>query len=1439
MAVVNRTFYDLSEKEVAALDTASILTRERWAGTADWDDLLKSPRVLIVSEAGSGKTHECRARRDLLWGAGEPAFFVDLATLAVAPLKEMLDEKEEQRFDEWVISQSETATFFLDSIDELRLSLKSFELALKRFRKALAGQLGRARIVITTRPIPIDQNLIQRHLAIPEKAEAEATADSFADVAMQRRRNEPQRPEEPKAWRHVALMPLSDEQIREMARLEGVADAEELLVDIRRRNAEDFARRPQDLIELCADWRDHHRIRTHRDQVASNVAIKLKPRIDREERCPLANDKAFEGASRLALAAMLTRKLTIRHNAESDTSEGEEAGLEPTNILPDWTADERATLLERPLFGFATYGRVRFHHRSVVEYLAAKRLNTLLQQGRAINAIKRLLFAETAIGERVVRPSMRSAAAWLALWRDDIFEEVRNREPAVLLDYGDPQLLRPGQRIQALDAYVRSYGSGGWRGMHVPQIQVHRFAGPELGSLIQRHWSAGVENEEVRELLLELIGAGGIHSCADIPFNAFSDTSRPHRELIVALDTLISLDDRRLNDVAKAIEEGSIAWPDALTRPFALRLFPKHLSVAGLCRILASVSESKRSVGDFSWQLPRTIANAELGADELEQLRRCLTELIVTSAVSRNNKWPPIITRRAHLLGALAAVCLRQIRDGVITPELLRSTAIALRLKQRDHDSDYDDLKKDLRAKLSGLSSDAREAIFWEEDEFVQSLQESKDVWRRAFDVARHGAIELNLEKDRGWIRRTLSDPTQAPVRRAMMLFVEIHFFPISGPDWQEHVRSLKPLVADSTELLALIDQRLRPAPEDPELLRMEAEMKARQEKHDREEAEAHESWVKFWHEVSENPEVVFSPDRAENTVWNLWRAMARSGEESRASGWNRRFIERQFGKQAADRLRTELMPLWRKDRPTLRSERPANQRDTYLTRWLLGLAAIAAEAEDRRWAEKLSPDEAALAARYAPIELNGFPSWLESLVLAHPQAVDSTLGQELSANLNEPLSTNPHSIFLQNISHASPSVIELLAPRIRAWLKSNSGGGVADEDPGAAERRLNSALDILTANDTEEGMDFIRDTARAQLANSLDVKLAGIWLSVLTRLDPEAGVATLESGLKAQPIDADGAGVRWIADLFGARRSGVLIDLQQPAFTPALLLRLVRLAYRHVRPGDDAVHEGSYSPDRRDHAERGRSAILSAVLALKGVEGWNAKLEMANDPMFAHFKDRAIMLARERAAEEADGVAFTEAQVKEIDVRGEAAPTSLDAMFALMRDRLSDLDDVLLQDTSPREAWAKIEDERVMRRVIAHELRHLANHAYTVDQEAVTADEKETDIRLRSTLSDHQATIELKIGEKGRSATDLRKALKEQLVNKYMAAESCRSGCLLISTASNRSWRHPDTQETLDLDSLIEMLNEEARGLALELGGEIRLMAKGLDLRPRLAPER
>ena len=104
-------------------------------------------------------------------------------------------------------------------------------------------------------------------------------------------------------------------------------------------------------------------------------------------------------------------------------------------------------------------------------------------------------------------------------------------------------------------------------------------------------------------------------------------------------------------------------------------------------------------------------------------------------------------------------------------------------------------------------------------------------------------------------------------------------------------------------------------------------------------------------------------------------------------------------------------MAAWRKDRPTLRSERPDDEKNSFLVRWQFGLAGIAAEAEDSNWAKRLTEQEAELACRYAPIELNGFPSWLESLAIEHPAAVDRVLGEELTLSLRETVDANAYSM--------------------------------------------------------------------------------------------------------------------------------------------------------------------------------------------------------------------------------------------------------------------------------------------------------------------------------------------------------------------------------------------------------------------------------------------
>ena len=1434
---IHRSFRDLSDETSNAVEQAFLLAQMGWTEAFGWSELLRSQRVLIVSEAGAGKTHECRAEHAARWAAGEPSFFFELTELSRNNLPDLLDSDEQQRFDAWLTSQSDIATVFLDSIDELKLTLGSFEVALKRLSKAIAGQLGRVRIVITTRPVPIDRALIQKLLPVPEKVELAASEETFADTAMNRNSNEKNGKDEPPQWRHVALMPLSDDQIREMAALQGVPDAEALLKDIRKRDAVDFSRRPQDLIELCADWRDHRRIRTHREQVANNIAIKLKPRTDLREKAHFTEEKAFEGASRLALAALLTRKFTVRHSAEADKGGEASTALDPARILPDWTAAERATLLERGLFGFAGYGRVRFHHRSVFEYLAAQRLDTLLNRGMSIKAVKRLLFAETPQGIKVVKPSMRPVAAWLAFSRPTIFSEVRDREPDVLLDHADPESLTPELRIDALRAYVERYGQGSWRGMHVPRMQVHRFASVDLGPEVLRLWNSGLENPEVRELLLELVAAVPLQAGADIAYLVVMRNDAELGERLDALEALVKLNDSRIEAVTRSMETEPEVWPDRLLKNLLPRLIPKHIAVDRLCHILVRIVQIPRSVDIFNHLWATSIADTDFASEYLHELRERLTDL-VADGVTWHHERCHVISPRPHFLATLAAVCLRQVKDGNVSAAVIHSSVLILRLARDDHSHVGKEPIDELRKTFEHSPAPVRKMAFWADDTFCQNRHPQENPWNRLFEANHHGPIRLNREQDAGWVLDALSDPANSTAERAVMLEAAMREMWEGQGEWREHVLKLKNRVADCPELIAIIEERIKPEPVNRESARMAAEYQKRTEQAKRRQAKDHASWVLFWRAVANSPNTAFSPDQSGHTAWNLWHAMSRSGAESRSSGWNRRFIEQHFSKDIADRLRAAMMSIWRNDRPTLRTERPDAEKDTFLIRWQLGLAAVASEAEDPNWAHKLSGEEAELATRYAPLELNGFPSWLESLAVAHPPVVETVLGPELSSDLEALAAPNSHRMFLQNISYATTPVVELFLPRIQAWFDANHQHIRDGEDGAVVAERLGKVIEVLLKHGGEEAREHVGAVAAEQLAHGSDSVFSRVWLPTLMRLNPMAGAERLEQELNSVEPSEKGPGVKWIGLLFGDRHHETLVDLRIPEFTPSLLLRLVRLAYRHVRPSDDVRHEGSYSPGLRDHAERGRSVILSALLDAKGHEGWKAKLEIANDPLFKHFRERALLIAREKAAEEADAAELSESQVVALDRHGEAPPVTHGEMFALLIDRLDDIDDLLLRDDSPRAAWAAITEEKVMRREIARELRNASNYAYTVDQEGATADEKETDIRLRAASSGQQAVIELKLGD-GRSGRDLRDTIKHQLVTKYMAPEVCRAGCLLVTVNHSRTWKHPDSNASLDVAGLESMLQTEALKIVTEMGGILLITARVLDFRPRLLTEK
>ncbi|MDR7377109.1 hypothetical protein J2X19_001767 [Rhodoferax ferrireducens] len=1441
---IQRSFQDLPETGEHAISRPSNLSRKARMGVGlpkddGWQALLQSKRVLIVAEAGMGKTFECRAERDALWKAGEAAFFFELAELAVQKPADLLDSAEEARFEAWRSSDSGMATIFLDSIDELKLTHKSFETALKRLERDISAQLGRVTIVLTTRPIPFELDSVRRILPVPDRPDLGASEEDFADIAMDRPSANQKVDVPPPDWRYVALLPLSDDQIREMAVAEKVQNPDALFADIMDRNAEDFARRPQDLIELCLDWNEHATVRTHLQQVEHNSRVKLAPRTEEQEKAPLTHDRAFEGASRLALATLLTRKLTLRHSAEADKGGVAGAALDPAKILTDWTADERATLLERAIFGFASYGRVRFHHRSVTEYLAAKRLDTLIGRGMSIAAAKRLLFTETAQNARVVRPTMRAVAAWLAVMQPSIFNEVCDREPELLLDAGDPASLLDGQRSAALRAYVKRYGRGGWRGLQTPSIQVHRFAASHLAPLVMELWDSGIDNQEVRGLLLELMTAIPVTAGADAAHSVLMSGTALRGDRIEALDLLVKLADPRLDQITHSMEVNPALWPNGLLRDAIPRLFPVHIGVERLCRLLGRMPVEEGSLDPLHHFWKYSIPDRPIPSNYSDALREGLTELVAGGVVWRD-EWPHVTSPQPQLLKSLAAICARQIKEGVLSAAVMHSSAVALRLAC--HEEEYrpgEESFDNLRIAFQKLPAAQRQAAFWAGDAYCQSLHFQSDPWRRLLEATESGLVQLNSSDDEKWVLEALADPGRALTDRSVMLEAGMRMLRSRG-ELVGNSAALQAAIADSSALIALFDIARTPTPVSVESARLQAAQNLRRETEILRREKERGDWISFRRRVRENPAEAFSPERSEHTARAILQAMNMAAKENQHSGWSSAFVEMHFGSEVVDRLRAYMAAYWRRQNPGHPSAAVAAAGEPrFLSEAArVGLTAVMAESEDPDWAGKLNDSEARLAARLAPSELLGFPRWLDGLAIAHPEAVLAELGPLILQDLERPAKVDSHRMFVQSVGRTSAAVGEVFVPLLKGWFDANHGRVQPEDELEGVASRLRQVSQILLKFGGGDMPEHVASVAMIELSNGVAPALERIWGLLLMQLNPSAGTDWLETRLNSLPPSDSGQGVAWIALLFGDRYRNTSVDIRRPALTPSILLRLTRLAYLHVPPEGDPVHEGTFTPGLRDQAADGRGMLVNALLDLQGQGAWDVKVQLAKDLSVEPFRDRILAIALEKAAEEADQEGLTERQVAQIDIHYESPPLSREEMFTLLNDRLDDINDLLLGDCSPRAAWAGFSDEHVMRRAIARELTIASKLTYTVDQEGVTAEDKETDIRLRSTGAAIQAVIELKLGD-NRPGRDLRDTIRVQLVDKYMAAEECRSGCLLVTVNATRNWDHPDTGVKLDIGGLVAMLQAEADAVNKEFLGLRRVTARVLDLRPRLGTEK
>ncbi|MET4072595.1 hypothetical protein ABID58_007424 [Bradyrhizobium sp. S3.2.6] len=1435
---LNRSFFPLLKDQEPSLDFGRAWGR-KLGGWLEWSDLWERRRVVLLAEASSGKSEEFKNQVKELRAEGKPAFYLPIEELADQGFESALDSVASKRFEQWS-DGAEEAWFFLDSIDEARLNRKSFDSALKRFARELGVGIERARIYISCRVTDWkgleDRETIIQWLPAWEAANASPASDESAllDPIFNKKQKSTRLPDiadkKPNELLVIQLVPLLTEQYRALAKELRVPKLEAFIAGITRNGLEAFAERPGDLLDLADYWKTHKQFGTFADMVEHGITRKLRERdTHRADNETLSLAKAREGAARLASALTFGKSFTLRapnHDPDPSLSVG---ALDARLILNDWNEAQCNAVLRRGVFAPATYGRIRFHHRSTQEYLTAKWLDGLLTANCPLPEVWQLLFVDR-YGVETVVPSLRPAAAWLSLWHPNIRDEIIRREPLVLLRHGDPGSLSLDARKRLLTAYASKHKAAEIADDSLDYRALWSFSHQGLADTINDVWKANTRDDFHFDML-RLIRDGAIKGCAKIARKVALDEGASDNHRIAAIQALQACEDKQaLAAAARKLMKSPDKASATLAAAFALVLYPRHLSLKDLLGLIEQSKPSHRSAIDsFAYNIEQ-LYSAGSNASERAALAFGVGALCLQPPFVEVHQR---ISKRYHELAKhceMLAVRETEILGGGKPPPGLLNLLMAVeRAEPRSHMGDAE--PPNLR-QLVQTNPELNRALFWADIE--EQRRNSRTEQRRPI---RHWQVHIGMgrifweltARDLPALYSNLSSrPLEDDKRIALGAIAAI-----LGNDGRlkSEADDLRALVSWSDVLLEDLDGHLAPPPpENAEHLRWQREAQARRKTQDQQTVKDKASWVKFKKTIQGDPSLLSDPKNLTSwqagihRLWDLTRwlhARTSGNEEAAARQW--RLLEEGFGRRVAEAYRDGMEIAWRNIDPE-RPKRTPNGGITvkYLT--MIAFAGVGIEAaEDVDWVKQLTDDEAVRAARHGCESDQGYPEWIDALMNAHPEEILPILQREITSQWSAPV--NGRSDFLYRYG---TSAVSLQQPIQAILLKCFEKSEVPY--PAALDRSIRIIRNLrLDEADKQKLLRIVRRRFSGHVAATRD-EYALSYLAIILLLDPDIGANDLTSWLDCAAPEARRSRAEHTLGKLFDRHDSFLYGALSRASIPTLE-KLLQSAYSHIRPEYDAVHEGSYTPDARDRAEGARSAILSALLDRPGADAYRAMLRAANDPDFAVRAERFKELARGKAERDAEYPAWTIAEVITFETQY-TAPVKTGA--DLLKLTLGVLADIIFRlssgDSTSRQLLERAKDEDEVQHWLTEQMQLRSLGRYHAYREAQVAKGDKPDIIVASTAAQCEVAIEVKHGGKGWTASQLQKALRVQLAEDYLKPATRRHGVLVITHHRDRKWLDPVTRQPLSFEAAIDWLEGIAATLVETTSGVIEVHCVGIN---------
>ena len=1340
-------------------------------------DLLKQPLTLVLGEARSGKTTEFQLATEKLNQKGRYAFFLrleDLKDINSSNLKAIvyvLEVEAEEMFQKWLASDKE-AIFFLDAVDEAKLqNPNNYKRAIRTFHRLLRPHLNRCKVVISCRITEwrprSDMPTLERLYSALKKE----SGDDFDNQNVQE-------------VQIVKLCPLDESQVKKIAQFRGLTHekASKFLDELKSAGAVDFAGRPGDAIGLADLWKQQDRLGTLTEITEQDIQRKLQEESEIYE-ARLSIEKARHGVERLAAAASLCGQSAFRFAPpEEDINEALPA-LDPYELLPEWDREDVEALLRRPIFDEATYGRVRFHTRTVSEYLSASWLKKRHQEGCPAKEIINIFFA-TRYGKTVIRRKFSSIAAWLAPHIPELLEEICRHNPEVLPDEGDPQRLPVDIKKKILKAFVRRYSDRAYPGFWYDFQKLKRFAEPGLADCIKDLLKDPSTTTGAKELLLNLVETGKIPGCNnELVLIALDEEEDSSVRVSALLALKIYKAQKELERIHHYLEAASDI-PQDLYAWAVYTLYPEVIGPEKLFEFIRDIPERQFS-GTTSLKKPlQEILENESDKKRLKILISGLWLLIKDSHANQTES----PGEHSWLIEPLGKGLFNWFH---IRGENFEELFDALDYFGEKYAVEYHDRKlvSKIKEAFSQGSPALRRKYFrhcfdifaqkYQRDEiYWPSFPSSYEVFDLVFDDL-NWLIEDALKTEDAKYRFTAFD---AAVRVCLS----------EKERCKDPRQKLNPVIQEYPELNEHLEKMLTPPVNQHELASRTQKLEERQQ------------IISFQQNILPHIRKIEAgtDERRLTYIFKYLQSITQARIPVHLNA-----LTPIIGEKGVSAFRSGLIKF-------LERWEPDNERRLGDEMALLGVK-IAIE-------EGLSFEslEEAKVLKLTKLALKEFelPEWFKKLFEIHTDIVLAHIKPFIFKELNEvekhtPNSERRYPSFFVNIIRVLPEVIELIKDDLFEWAKSHM------------PLTENTRSHIVEAFSYESCRALLVPLAAEYFREKTLIHIDDVfWLALWLQVDAMKAIDWLETTLrKLEPRQADDI-ILHLANSLYRHGEGTGFQGRPDYFTVPALSRLIKIVFDHIRFEDDIEREGTWTPNKRDHAEDFRNKLVERLASIPGKDSYNALIEIRKNTARKSVKDWLLKTVEEKVERESP-LSWSGQAVLDFEKAHEHDPQTVDDLFLVVLKRLNEIKEKLeTGDYSLRELFHEKTDEDLLQKYIAERLEELSRGRYSVVRETEVDNKKKPDIRLLH-LNLPPVSIEVKWAHKW-SINKMEGSLLNQLVGQYLKAADSTHGVFLVVNAK------PDLNgKRSSFDNVIEHLSSKAKEIESMHPSVARLEVVGIDL--------